>query len=201
MLKKHLMLMALATGLMVGTASAQGYPTMQSKEMTFSGTVESVNLKDHTFLVRNYENKNKVEEMKFRWGPAPTSLMIGTELVPIDELKRGDWVTVNWRPEDVMHMVKQVQRHKTEVAERGMSEAKPFTFTGKVEAVDPKSESFTVRNEAHGKVEELKFHLAPGTKLTLDGQPVMLSELQRNDLVTVNYETIHTLKSVQKKST
>jgi len=202
MLKKHLMLMALVSGLAVATASAQGYQPQQKKEMTFSGTVESVNLKDHTFLVRNHENKNKVEEMRFQFPASGVNFVLEGETVPIDELQRGDEVTVTWEPENVMHMVKNVHRHHGEMAEHTMMKAgDPFTFTGKVESVDMKDQSFVVRNESQGKVEELRFHLAPGTELILDGSPVILSELQANDTVTVNYETIPTLKSVHKKAT
>ena len=200
MLKKQLVTMALASTLTVGVAAAQSYQHAQSKkEMTFSGIVESVNLTDHSFIVRNNENKNKVEEMKFRWEPGDTTLTLGTELKPIDELRKGDWVNVTWEPENVMHMVTNVQRHQGETVSHSMPGQKPFTFTGKVESLNMKDQSFVVRNENRGKVEELTFHVASGTKLTLDGTPVLLSELQRDDRVTVSYETVHTVKSVQRK--
>jgi hypothetical protein len=202
MLKEKLLTMALASTFTVGMAAAQGYQYAQSKkEMTFSGIVESVNLTDHTFIVRNEENKNKVEEMKFHFPTSGARFIEETETVPIDELHKGDWVSVTWEPENVMHMVTSVQRHQGKTAEHSMPGQKPLTFTGKVESVNMKDQSFVVRNEDRGKVEELKFHVAPGTKLTLDGTPVLLSELQRDDQVTVSYQTVHMVKSVQRKAT
>jgi hypothetical protein len=200
MLKEKLVTMALASTFSVGMAAAQDYQHAQSKkEMTFSGMVESVNLTDHTFIVRNDENKNKVEEMKFHFPTSDARFIEEGETVPMGELRKGDLVSVIWEPENVMHMATSVQRHKRETAEHSMPGQKPFTFTGNVQSVDTKDRSFVVRNEDRGKVEELKFHVASGTQLTLDGAPVLLSELQRDDRVTVSYETVHTVKSIQRK--
>jgi len=198
--KRQLMMMALVSSLGVGLAWAQGYQRAEAKkEMTYSGIVESVNLQDHTFIVRNDENS--VKEMKFRFAPSGVPMVEEGETVPIDELRKGEPVMVTWEPENVMHMVKNVQRHWGTMPEPGTQSQKPFTFTGKVESVNPKDQTFVVRREANGKVEELEFHLARGTRLTLDGTPVMLSELQRDDQVTVSYETVHTIKSVRRSST
>ena len=197
--KRQFMMMALVSSLGVAVATAQGYQGAEAKkEMTFSGTVESVNLQDHSFIVRNDQNKNKVQEMKFRFAPSGVPLVEEGETVPISELRKGEQVTVTWKPENVMHMVRNVQSHKGAMLEHGMQSEKPFTFTGKVESVNPKDQTFVVRHEANGKVEELKFHLAPGTKLTLNGTPVLLSQLERDDQVTVSYETVHTLSSVRR---
>lgn len=202
MFTRHLMLMALASSLAVATASAQGYQRMQhEKEMTFTGTVESVNLQNHTFIVRNTENKGEVEEMEFRFPTAGVDFLERGETVPIDELRKFDRVTVTWEPENVVHMVRSVQRHKGEMPQQAMSGSDPGTFTGRVESVDLRNDTFTVRHEANGKVQEFEFKLEHGTKLTLDGEPVMLSELHQDDEVTVTYHDIHTLKGMQRKAT
>jgi hypothetical protein len=116
MVKKHFVMMVLASVLAVGMAAAQTSYSQTAKpsqkELTFTGRVESVDMKNHTFLVRNDENKNKVEEMKFQFPSAGVPLRVGTENKPIDELMKGDWVTVTYKTENAMHTATSVQKNK-----------------------------------------------------------------------------------------
>ena len=60
------------------------------------------------------------------------------------------------------------------------------TFSGRIVAVDPKLQMFIVRG-THG-VEEA-FHPDKYSQFILDGQPVLLGQLEKGDQVTVRVRT------------
>ena len=61
------------------------------------------------------------------------------------------------------------------------------TFTGRIEAINLNSDTFVVRNDHHGRVQEKEFRLEPGTWIKLNGQYTVLGDLEQRDHVTVTY--------------
>jgi hypothetical protein len=61
------------------------------------------------------------------------------------------------------------------------------TFTGRIEAINYNKDTFTVRNDHDGKVQEREFRIEPGTWVKLNGQYTVLGDLEPHDRVSVTY--------------
>jgi len=81
----------------------------------------------------------------------------------------------------------QASTHTTAANAPAVYSSKTLTFTGEVESVNLNNDTFVVRNVQNGKLHEMEFKLEPGTWVKLDGQTVILAELERYDPVTVTY--------------
>lgn len=61
------------------------------------------------------------------------------------------------------------------------------TFTGRVESVNYKNDTFIVRNVRNGQLHEREFKIEPSTRVSIDGQWVLPFQLEQWDQVTVAY--------------
>ena len=61
------------------------------------------------------------------------------------------------------------------------------TFTGRIEAINLNTDTFVVRNNRHGRVQEREFKVEPGTWIKVNGEFTVLGDLEPRDRVTVSY--------------
>jgi len=64
---------------------------------------------------------------------------------------------------------------------------KMLSFTGNVESVNLANDTFVLRNDQNGKIQEMEFKLDPKTWIMYDHHVVLLGQLARHDQVTVTY--------------
>lgn len=67
------------------------------------------------------------------------------------------------------------------------SHMQDMTFTGHVESVNLKNDTFVVRKVVDGRLQEKEFKMDPDTRVKIDGSWVAPFQLQRYDQVTVTY--------------
>ena len=67
------------------------------------------------------------------------------------------------------------------------SHLQTMTFTGHVEAVNYKTDTFVVRSVHNGRLREKEFKFDPSTRVSIDGQWIPPFELEQWDHVTVTY--------------
>lgn len=170
--------------LVAGVAAAQ--------EKRYDGEIVAVDTKEYTFTVKAAQ-KGEPAEMKFHVGAA-SEIVVDGERKIFAELEKGDRVTVTYGTTNSKHMARRAERHHTAVAE--------MSFAGQVIEVDTNSHTFTVKRTAAGKVEEMKFHVSPASRLYIGAERLALvQQIKKGDEVTVHYETVgaqHDVKHVGK---
>jgi hypothetical protein len=92
-----------------GAAEAKAKKAAQ-KEMTFVGDIASVNAPANEFTVKGTE-KGGVSEMTFHVG-RPLSISIDDQMTPLNELKKGERVTVTYETSGSTPLAKHLHRHK-----------------------------------------------------------------------------------------
>ena len=65
---------------------------------------------------------------------------------------------------------------------------KEMTFAGDVASVNAKARQLVVKSTAKGAGSEMTFQVGRQTEIFIDGQRALLSELQKDERVTVTYE-------------
>ncbi len=168
--------------LVAGLAAAQ--------EKRYDGEIVAVDTKDYTFTVKGTE-KGEPAEMKFHVDAASQIFVEGERKI-FAELEKGDRVAVTYGTTNGAPMVRRAERHHTAVAE--------MSFAGQVIEVDTNSHTFTVKRTAGAKVEEMKFHVSPASRLYIGAEHLALvQQIKKGDEVTVHYETVgaqHDVKHV-----
>jgi hypothetical protein len=67
------------------------------------------------------------------------------------------------------------------------SHVQDMTFTGRIETVNYKSDTFVVRRVVNGRLQEKEFKMDPSTRVSIDGVWVAPFQLEKYDHVTVTY--------------
>jgi hypothetical protein len=179
---------------MVVTAALLGAGgTAWARERTYEGDVVAVDGKANTFTVKATKPGEQAE-MAFHFNPHGSVYLDGGRVF-FAEIERGDHVSVAYETAGTADTVRRIHGVKGHVQE--------MTFTGKVSAVDPKGQSFTVTRTKKGETSDMQFHVDPATRLYVGGEEaVLVAQLHKGDTVTVNYETvspsIHTVKHLKK---
>lgn len=151
----------------------------KAQQLTYEGDVVAVDTKAVTFTVKG-SKPGEMTEMAFHVGSG-SQIFIEGERRLLGELVKGDHVVVTYGTSGAKHTVQRAERIRT--ASREM------TFAGTVIAVDGKAQTFTVKETARGKVEEMKFHVNPASRLYIGGEDVLLRQIRKGDTVTVAYES------------
>jgi hypothetical protein len=76
-----------------------------------------------------------------------------------------------------------------------------MAFTGDIVAVDMKAHTFTVKATDNGKAREMMFHVGTDARVVIDGETMLVSNLERGDRVTVEYRSsgsTHTATTVKR---
>ncbi|MDH4065215.1 MAG: hypothetical protein OEW19_12510 [Acidobacteriota bacterium] len=160
---------------------------------TYEGDIIKVDRNAMTFTVKG-TTPGETMEMAFKVD-RDSQLVIDGERRLLGELETGDHVIVGYGTSGATHIAKRAERVRTAAPE--------MTFSGNVVAVDTKAHTFTVKNDAGGKVQEMMFHVSSGERLYIGGEPVLLGQLQKGDSVTVGYESMnemHRAKHVKKSA-
>jgi len=176
----------LVAGMLVGLSGAAW-----AQPRTYEGDVVSVDVKDMTYTVKG-TRRGEDAEMAFHVGPG-SQLFIGGERRLLGEIVKGDHVVVTYGTTAGRHSAERIERIKTVIRER--------TFAGDVIDVNTTARTFIVKNVAHGKVQEMQFHVGRGAELYIGGERVLLDQIAKGDSVTVGYETVatvHHLRHVKK---
>lgn len=165
---------ALCTGVLLGISGAA---FAQAK--TYEGDVVAVNATVMTYTVKGTTPGEQVE-MAFHVDPS-SRMFIGGERKLLGEMVKGDHVIVTYGAKEAPYTVVTVDRIHTRTRE--------LSFTGNVIDVND---------------QEMKFHVNPGAQLFIGGQPILLEQIRKGDVVTVGYESIsqvHYVRHVKKAST
>lgn len=168
-----------------------------AQEKRYQGNITAVDTKTHTFTVKGTE-KGETAEMKFHVDKT-SAISIDGERKIFGELAKGDHVEVTYGSSGTTHTVMHVDRHMT--AMQG-SAKREMPFDGEIIDVDTTAHTFTAKRTLGGKVEEMMFHVKPGTRIYVGGEQMSLvQQLRKGDEVTVHYETAsgeHLVKAVGK---
>ncbi|HSF18016.1 MAG TPA: hypothetical protein VLK65_20935 [Vicinamibacteria bacterium] len=111
-----------------------------------------------------------------------SAITINGEAKLFAELAKGDHVRIAYGSSGSTHTAKSVDRRKTG--------AKEMVFDGEVVGVDATARTFTVKRSVGGKVEEMKFHVQPTTRIYVGAeQEFLVEQLRKGDEVSVRYES------------
>jgi hypothetical protein len=155
-----------------------GGASVFAQQQTYEGDIVALDGKANTFTVKGTKPGESME-MAFHVGKYSDIVIEGQRRL-FGELVKGDRVLVTYGTTGSVHTVQRAERTRSVVHE--------MTFAGDVTAVDLKAQTFTVKAAAHGKIEEMQFHVDPATRLYLGGEDVFLMQLRTGESVIVAYE-------------
>jgi uncharacterized protein DUF5666 len=161
---------AVLTATAVVTASADPAATAARPEKNYTGTVASVDPKEHTLDVQGF-----VLSKKFNLGDTCAYVLLDNNSSTINDLRPGEKVRVSYQ--DASGVL---------VADRVAQE--PMRYEGMVTAIDADNQTLTV----HVRGMDKTFQIADGCGVVLrNDKSGTLADIQAGNHVTVTYETPH----------
>ena len=165
--------MAVCTSVLTATtvlrASADQMATTAKPEKTYTGTVTSVDTKEHVVSVEKWMLFNK----KFNLGEECTYTFVDKGTGTMSDLRPGQRVRVGYQ-----------DAHGVRVADSVAQQ--PMRYTGMVKAIDPIQHTLLLH--VHGM--DKTFQIANDCEIVLhDNKTGVLGDVQTGNHVTVTYET------------
>ena len=147
---------------------ASANATAAKPDKDYTGTIVSVDPKEHTLQVKSFPFSNK----KFNLGDACTYTIVGQDSGTVGDLRPGQKVTVGYQ-----------DAHGVLVADRVTQQ--PMRDEGMVKAVDPATQTLTLDQGMMDK----KFQLPADCEVTLRGDRAgTVADIQPGNHVLITYE-------------
>ena len=147
---------------------ASANATAAKPDKDYTGTIVSVDPKEHTLQVKSFPFSNK----KFNLGDACTYAIVGQDSGTVGDLRPGQKVTVGYQ-----------DAHGVLVADRVTQQ--PMRDEGMVKAVDPATQTLTLDQGMTDK----KFQLPADCEVTLRGDRAgTVADIQPGNHVLITYE-------------
>jgi Cu/Ag efflux protein CusF len=147
---------------------ASANATAAKPDKTYTGTIVSVDAKEHLLDVKGFPFSHK----KFNLGDTCTYTMVGQDTGAIGDLRPGQKVTVGYQ-----------DAHGVLVADRVTQQ--PMRDEGMVKAIDPATQTLTL----HLGVMDKKFQLPADCEVTLRGDKSgTVADIQPGNHVRITYE-------------
>jgi hypothetical protein len=159
---------AVLTATAVFRASADQAAPAARPERSYTGTVVSVDPKEHTL-----ETKGLVLSKKFNLGDACTYALLDQDSGTAGDLRPGEKVTVSYQDAQGVLIADRVEQQ-------------PMKFEGMVTAIDPAKHTLML----HRPTLDKQMQIADDCKIMLrDGKPGTFADIRVGNHVTVTYET------------
>jgi len=160
--------LAVLTTTAVIRASADQPATAVRPEKSYTGTVESVDLQEHTLNAKSF-----VFDRKFNLGAVCTYTLLDNSSGTDGDLRPGEKVAINYRDMDGVLVADSIVQQ-------------PMRYEGMVQAIDPAAHTLTLH--VHGI--DKKFKIANDCGVVLrDEKSGTFADIQTGNHITVTYET------------
>jgi hypothetical protein len=137
-------------------------------ERNYTGTISSVDLKEHTL-----ETKGFVSGKKFNLGVACNYVLLDNNAAAANDLRPGEKVTVSYQNVDGVLVADRIEQQ-------------PVRYEGMVKAIDPAAHTLTL----HVRGMDKTFQIADDCGVMLRNEKSgALGDIQTGNHVTVTYET------------